>query len=94
MTNKLYVGNLPYRASEDELKQIFAQAGTVVSVRIVTDANTGRSKGFGFIEMESEEQARKAIEQLNGSDFQGRSLRVAEARPPSRESGPRRSRNF
>jgi len=92
MTNKIYIGNLPYRATEDDLRQIFSQAGTVVSVRIVSDANTGRSKGFGFIEMETDDMAKKAIDQFNGTDFQGRSLRVAEARPPSREQSPRRNR--
>jgi len=92
MTSKIYVGNLPYRVSEDELKQFFAAAGNVVSVRVITDAGSGRGKGFGFVEMETEAQARKAIEQLNGADFQGRALRVAEARPPSRGSGPGRDR--
>jgi len=81
MENKLYVGNLPYRLSEDELRQVFSQAGTVVSVRIITDANTGRSKGFGFVEMENQQQAEKAIQTLNGFDFQGRAIRVASARP-------------
>ena len=87
MENKLYVGNLPYKLSEDELRQAFTQAGTVLSVRIISDANTGRSKGFGFVEMESQEMAQKAIEILNGADFQGRALRVASARPMKPREG-------
>jgi RNA recognition motif-containing protein len=81
MDNKLYVGNLSYRLTEDELRQSFSQAGTVVSVRIITDANTGRSKGFGFVEMEDQAMAEKAIETLNGADLQGRALKVAKAQP-------------
>jgi RNA recognition motif-containing protein len=90
MENKLYVGNLPYKLSEDELKAKFAEAGNVLSVRIITDANTGRSKGFGFVEMENQQMAEKAIEVLNGADLQGRALRVASARPAKpRERGER-----
>jgi cold-inducible RNA-binding protein len=93
MTSKLYVGNLPYRISEDELRQAFSKAGTVVSVRIITDAGTGRSKGFGFIEMETPEQAQKAIETLNGAELSGRALKVAEASPTrTRERGERSPR--
>jgi len=90
MNNKLYVGNLPYRLSEEELKELFDQAGNVVSVRIITDSRTGRSKGFGFVEMESEEEAKKAIEQLDGSDVQGRAMKVAPARPPKNRGRFRR----
>ena len=93
MENKLYVGNLSYKLSEDELKQAFTQAGNVVSARIITDANTGRSKGFGFVEMENQQMAEKAIEILNGQDVGGRAIRVATARPmkprENRERSPR-----
>lgn len=82
MDNKLYVGNLPYKTSEDELKELFGQAGVVVSVRIITEGPSGRSKGFGFVEMENAEQAKKAVEQFNGTELMGRALTVAEARPP------------
>ena len=81
MENKLYVGNLPFSTSEEALKDLFSQQGTVLSARIVTDAYYGRSKGFGFVEMESEEQASAAIEKLNGSELEGRTLRVDKARP-------------
>jgi RNA recognition motif-containing protein len=93
MNNKIYVGNLPYQLSEEELKDLFAQIGNVTSVRVVTDAMSGRSKGFGFVEMENEEQAKKAIDQLDGTEIQGRSIRVAPARP-SRDRGERRPRNY
>jgi RNA recognition motif-containing protein len=89
MNNKVYCGNLSFKITEDELKEVFAQIGSVASVRIITDAMTGRSKGFGFIEMETEEDANKAIEQLNGTEVQGRALKVAPANPPrERSRGP------
>ena len=81
MNTKLYVGGLPYKTTEDELKDFFAQAGTVSSVTIITDKLSGRSKGFGFVEMSSEEEAKKAIEMFNGKDFDGRNITVDEARP-------------
>lgn len=85
---KLYVGSLPYKTTEDELHQLFSQFGTVTSVKIVTDRVTGQSKGFGFVEMSSADDAQKAIEGVNGSQFGGRSLIVSVARPPSaREEG-------
>ncbi len=85
---KLYVGSLPYKTTEDELHQLFSQFGTVTSVKIVTDRVTGQSKGFGFVEMASADDAQKAIESVNGSQFGGRSLIVSVARPPSpREEG-------
>lgn len=85
---KLYIGNLPWRCTEQELEEVFAAVGTVKSVAIITDRETGRSRGFGFIEMD-DAGARAAIERLNGRDFQGRPLRVSEAqerggRPPRR----------
>ncbi len=81
MNKKLFVGGLPYATTDEELKTLFAQAGNVLSAQIVMDRMTGRSKGFGFVEMESDEEAQKAIEMLNGTDFGGRSLAVNEARP-------------
>ena len=77
----IYVGNLPYRATNEELKEMFEQYGEVASARIITDRETRRSKGFGFVEMSDEASADKAISELNGADMQGRALRVNEARP-------------
>ncbi len=77
----IYVGNIPYRLSEDELKEIFQEYGTVDSVKIITDKFTGRSKGFGFIEMPNQDEAQKAIDELNEAEVDGRNLRVNEARP-------------
>lgn len=82
MNKKLYVGNLAYEATEDELRELFGQAGGVVSTAIIRFRDTGRSKGFGFVEMETEEAAQKAIDTLNGQDHKGRKLVVSEARPP------------
>jgi RNA recognition motif-containing protein len=81
MAAKLYVGNLPYNVTEERLQQHFAQHGSVVSARIITDKFTGRSKGFGFVEMASEQEAEKATSALNGTDFEGRNIVVSEARP-------------
>src|SRR3989304_10283487 len=82
MNKKLYVGNLLYETTDEELKQLFSQAGNVVSAAVIRYQDTGRSKGFGFVEMESEEAAQKAIDTLNGQDNKGRRLVVSEARPP------------
>jgi RNA recognition motif-containing protein len=87
MGAKLYVGNLPFAADESAVREFFAKAGKVDSVKIVTDPYNGRSKGFGFVEMENESAALAAIEQLNGADMMGRPLRVDRARP--REPRPR-----
>jgi RNA recognition motif-containing protein len=84
---KLFVGSLPFTAKEDELKDLFSQAGTVESSIIIMDKMTGRSKGFGFVEMSSDEEAQKAIEMFNGSDMGGRNIIVSEARP--QEDRPR-----
>ena len=84
---KLYVGNLPYSSTEDQLKELFGQAGTVESARIITDKYSGRSKGFAFVEMSSVEEAQKAIETLNKYELDGRALAVSEARP--QEDRPR-----
>lgn len=79
--NKLYVGNLDYSVTGDQLGEHFAQAGKVVSAVVISDKYSGRSKGFGFVEMSSEKEAKKAIEMFNGKDFQGRNIVVNEARP-------------
>ena len=81
MATKLYVGGLAYATTEDSVREHFSQAGTVTSVAIIMDKMTGRSKGFGFVEMSSEEEAQKAIEMFHGKEFEGRSLTVNEARP-------------
>ena len=88
MAKKLYVGWLPYSTTDTELKDAFAQCGAVESAVIIMDKMSGRSKGFGFVEMSSDEDAQKAIEMWNGKDFGGRSLTVNEARPM--EDRPRR----
>ncbi len=85
MSTKLYVGNLSFRVSSDDLFEHFAQAGAVESANVVQDRETGRSRGFGFVEMASEDEATAAIAQFNGSDYDGRNLVVNEARP--REEG-------
>lgn len=86
MSTKLYVGNLLYEVTEDDLKDLFGQAGAVVSATIIRFRDSGRSKGFGFVEMASEDEAKKAIETLHSQDFKGRKMVVSEARPP-RERG-------
>ena len=90
MSAKLYVGNLDYSVTGDQLGELFAQAGQVVNALVISNKYTGRSKGFGFVEMSNEEEAKKAIEMFNGKDFQGRSMVVNEARP-RQDSGPRQS---
>ena len=87
MATKLYVGNLPFQTTSDELKDHFAQSGSVESASVVEDRMTGRSRGFGFVEMATPEEAAAAIEQLNGKDFGGRNLTVNEARPRT-DRGP------
>lgn len=81
MGKKLYVGNLPFSANDGSLKEFFAQAGAVDSASVITDRASGRSKGFGFVEMSSDDEAKKAIETLNGKEMEGRALRVNEAKP-------------
>lgn len=88
MAKKLYVGGLPYSTTDQELRDAFAQAGSVESAVVIMDKMSGRSKGFGFVEMSSDEEAQKAIESFNGKDFGGRTLTVNEARPM--EERPRR----
>jgi len=86
MTQKMYVGNLSFQTTETDLDKLFAQAGEVESVRIITDRDTGRSRGFGFVEM-SDEDAAKAISQFNGTELDGRELTVNEAKPQVRRDG-------
>ncbi len=81
MNKRLFVAGLPFSATEDELKNLFSEVGNVVSANIIIDRMTGRSKGFGFVEMEKEEEAQNAIAKLNDSDFGGRKLVVNEAKP-------------
>jgi RNA recognition motif-containing protein len=90
MEPKIYVGNLPYDATEEELRQLFAGAGTVASASIVTDRETGRSKGFGFVEMATQAEAEKAVSMFNGHELHNRPLKVDLARP--REDRPRSDR--
>lgn len=85
MSNKLYVGNLSFRVTSEDLHEYFAGAGTVESANVVMDRETGRSRGFGFVEMANEEDANNAIAQFNGQEYDGRSMVVNEARP--REDG-------
>jgi RNA recognition motif-containing protein len=87
MATKLYVGNLSFRTTCDELQQVFAQAGTVESANIVEDRDTGRSRGFAFIEMSTQDEATSAIEQFNGKEIGGRALKVNEAKPRENRGG-------
>ncbi|MFH1705522.1 MAG: RNA-binding protein [Patescibacteria group bacterium] len=91
MGTKLYVGNLSYSATDDQLGELFSQAGAVVSANVITDRQTGRPRGFAFVEMASAEDAENAIKMLNGKDYDGRSLVVNEARP--KEDRPSQGRN-
>ena len=84
MNNKLYVGGLPYSTTENQLQELFAAHGSVQSARIITDKFSGKSKGFGFVEMASASEAQDAIRALDGKDFEGRNLTVNEARPQER----------
>src|SRR5690606_2113682 len=87
MGRKLYVGNLPFTVTEDDLMAKFSPFGTVESAKLITDRDTGRSKGFGFVEMSSDSEAQAAIDQLNGSDYSGRPMTVNEARPQKPRTG-------
>jgi cold-inducible RNA-binding protein len=90
MAKKLFVGGLPWATTNDDLKQLFSQAGTVTSATIITDKMTGRSRGFGFVEFENDEEAMNAVTQFNGQQYNGRSLVVNEAKP----MGDRPQRSF
>ncbi len=98
MATKLFVGNLPFSLSDAELKDTFSAAGNVISATIITNKFSGRSKGFGFVEMGSEEEAQKAIEMFNGKDIGGRNVVVNEAKPlgerPPRKEGFRKRNRF
>jgi len=87
MSKKLYVGNLAFQTTSQDLQQLFAQAGTVESANVIEDRDTGQSKGFAFVEMSTEEEAAAAIEQFNGKEVAGRALKVNEARPRENRGG-------
>lgn len=89
MAKKLYVGNLPYAVADSDLEQMFAPHGTVQSAQVIMDRDTGRSKGFGFVEMGSDQEAQAAIAAMNGKDIEGRALTVNEARPKPEGGGGR-----
>lgn len=91
MASKLFIGSLAWTTNDDSLKDFFAAVGEVVSANVIVDRDTGRSKGFGFVEMASDEDAKKAIDQLNGKELDGRAIVVNEARP--REERPRPAGN-
>lgn len=88
----IYVGNLAYTVNDSELEEIFAEFGPVSNAKVITDRDTGRSKGFGFVEMENQNEAEEAIKQLNGKEIGGREIKVNEARP--REERPRRGPRY
>ena len=97
MSKKIYVGNLSYKVTEDDLKDLFAEFGALTSVNVITDRETGRPRGFAFVEMDSDDEATKAINSLNGKELQDREIVVNEAKPrrdsgPRGNSGPRRDR--
>ena len=92
MGKKLYVGNLTYQTSDSDLQQLFEPHGTVVSAQVIMDRDTGRSKGFGFVEMGSDQEAQAAIAALNGHEIEGRPLTVNEARPKPEGGGGRGGR--
>lgn len=87
MANKLYFGNLSYDTTDESLNKACADLGTVVSATVIKDRMSGRSKGFGFVEMSTEEEAKKVIDAMNGKDFEGRNIKVNEARPQEPRSG-------
>lgn len=95
MSKKVYVGNMNYSTQEQQLRDLFAQYGEVLSVNIIVDRYTGKAKGFGFVEMNTDEEARAAIEALNGFEFMARQLRVNEAEDkPRRDGGNSRPRRY
>ena len=91
MAKNLFVAGLPFSMTDDELRDLFTEYGTIVSAKVITDRETGRSKGFGFVEMSTDDESNNAIQGLNGKDLNGRALAVSEARP--REDRPARSFN-
>jgi cold-inducible RNA-binding protein len=90
---KIFVGNFSFSTTEDDLRTLFAPFGTIDTISVITDRTTGRSRGFGFVEMGDRGQAEKAIESLNGTQFGGRSLNINEARPKTDNGGPRGPRS-
>jgi RNA recognition motif-containing protein len=88
MATKLFIGSLAWATNDDSLKELFSQAGTVVSANVIVDRETNRSRGFGFVEMSTDEEAKAAVDLLNGKDLDGRNIVVSEARP--REARPSR----
>lgn len=96
MGKKLYVGNISFQATEDDLRELFSKAGEVLSAKLITDAATGRARGFGFIEMNADSEAQKAITMFNGTSYMERNLIVSEAKPQERRErgtgGPRGDR--
>jgi len=92
MSTRLYVGNISFKATEDDVKNLFSQMGEVASVRLIKDEATGRLRGFGFVEMATKEDAQKAISSLNGTTFMERSIVVNEAKPQERREGRSRER--
>lgn len=87
MNNKLFVGNLSWDTNDDSLNQFFAQVGKVVEAKVIVDRNSGRSRGFGFVTMETEEEAEKAIAELNDKELDGRNIKVSIAKPPRKDNG-------
>ena len=87
MGTKLYVGGLPYSTTEQQLSELFAQQGSVTSAKVITDKFTGQSRGFGFVEMSTEDEAQKAISALNGTQLDGRTMTVNEAKPQEKRTG-------
>lgn len=87
MGKKLFVGNLQFSVTDDALSELFSQCGTVESAKVILDRETGRSKGFGFVEMSTDEEAAEAISKFNGHEFEGRTINVNEARPMTRRDG-------
>lgn len=97
MASKLYVGSLPFSITDDQLKDLFAAIGTVTSAQVIMDRDTNQSKGFGFVEMSSDDEAKEAIKQLNGKEVDGRAIVVNEARPKEDRAGAgnyNRSRSY
>lgn len=88
----IYVGNLPYKVSDQELENVFEEFGDVISAKVIKDRESGRSKGFGFVEMADEQEARKAISELDGAEINGRTVKVNEARPKEKSGTQRYSR--
>jgi RNA recognition motif-containing protein len=93
MSNKVYVGNMSYSTTSENVKELFEKFGKITSVKLITDFNTGQSKGFAFVEMESETEAENAVKALNGMEVNGRQIVVSEARE-KKDRGPKERRNF